>query len=74
MKKLLILCLTSSFIFAHSSTCFANTTAEPHQSYSLNLARKDDIRYQYKKVNGETYRRLYNFTTKTPLTNWEKVS
>lgn len=78
MKKTLILFIASSLILFCPNTCLANNTINTrhsyNHSYNLNTARKDDIRYQYKKVNGETYRRLYNFTTKTPVTNWEKIS
>lgn len=34
----------------------------------------DDIRWEYKTVNGVLYRRLYNFTTLSPVSDWERVS
>ena len=34
----------------------------------------DEIDWQYKVINGVLHRRLYNYTTLTPLSDWEPVS
>ena len=34
----------------------------------------DDIRWIYEDRNGVWYRRLYNFTTRSWIGSWEKVS
>lgn len=34
----------------------------------------DEIDWQYKVINGVFCRRLYNYTTLTPLSDWEPVS
>ena len=33
--------------------------------------RVDDIGYQYKVIDNVLYRRLYNFTARKPLSDWE---
>ena len=33
--------------------------------------RVDDIGYQYKVIDNVLYRRLYNFTARKPLGDWE---
>ncbi len=38
---------------------------------SENTPRVFEIDWQYKFFNGVMYRRLYNYTTNTPLTDWE---
>lgn len=57
--------------------CHANTSTNPNSSKNLTLSaepRIDQIDWQYKKINGALYRRLYNYTTGTPLSAWELVS
>lgn len=57
--------------------CHANTSTNPNSSKNLTLSaepRIDQIDWQYKKINGSLYRRLYNYTTGTPLSEWELVS
>lgn len=38
------------------------------------LLRADDIQWQYKMINGVLHKRLYNFTTNKPLTDWTPVT
>lgn len=40
---------------------------------SASVMRADQIGWVFKKVNGKTYRRLYNYTTGEYLTDWELV-
>lgn len=32
--------------------------------------KSDDIGWQYRRINGKLYKRLYNYTTKTWIGNW----
>lgn len=50
--------------------------ASPCQNYrqlmlSESTARLPIISWEYKSVNGVLYRRLFNFTTNEPVTDWE---
>lgn len=35
--------------------------------------RTDDIRWRYKMINGELYKRKYNYTTNQWIGKWEKA-
>lgn len=36
--------------------------------------RADDIDWQYKLINGVLHKRLYNYTTNKPLSDWQIVT
>lgn len=76
-KKLIIYCFMTLILSnTLSVVTFASTdTVHTETVHSLNHEmRKDDIRYQYKVINNILYQRLYNFTTRKPVTDWEVVS
>ena len=65
--------VASSFVL--ETPVFATSVESSANLTSLNSidSRKDSIGYQYKIINGVLYRRLYNFSSNKPLSNWEKV-
>ena len=53
--------------------------AQPNDSPVLTAEQSispmaDTIDWQYKFIDGVLYRRLYNFSTNTPLSDWEVAS
>ena len=76
IKKSIIFSLLALqlFIINTPSTVIAqpldSNTIESTSSISPKV---DDIRWQYKIENKKMYRRLYNFSTNTPLSDWEIV-
>lgn len=78
MKKRILICLASSMfilsicptIINASSDFSINTTSSINSTV---LPKKDIVGYQYKKVNNIIYRRLYNFSANTPLSDWERI-
>lgn len=62
-------------LFLSLSTCLVT----PMTSYADTLPsmvispRKDNIRWVYKEIGGKLYRRLYNFTKKVWIGDWEPV-
>lgn len=68
------ICILTHF-FSENVLAFTQHTylGCPNEKKMIYTPKKDDIRYQYIYVNGVQYRRLYNFTTQTPLSDWERV-
>lgn len=79
MKRKMIMVLMGICILTHISLenvlAFTQYTCLdcPDGMKMVRESRADDIRYQYKTVNGVNYRRLYNFTTRKPLSDWERI-
>ena len=62
----------SSLRFQITDVVFAHerTTAVDGQKATI---RKDHIGWRYKVINGDLYRRKYNYTTHTWIGKWERV-
>lgn len=77
MKKKLgvVVLLAGLMVFstAMGITSYAaeGTIASSNDNDGAVLTRSDDIGYQTRVYNGRRQRRLYNFTTGTPLSDWE---
>lgn len=73
LKKVIKKCV----IFAILETCIVSSSnnsiivkAEDYNTSATAVARADSIRWYYKEMNGKFYRRLYNLSTETWLTDW----
>ena len=44
------------------------------ESNSSIYPKVDDIRWQYKMEGNTVYRRLFNYSTNTPVSDWEPVT
>lgn len=75
-KKLIQLLVATTFLVVSFSFSVpaAPESVTVIETSSSPVVRADDIRWQYRSINGVPYRRLYNYTKKVPLTGWEKVS
>lgn len=79
-KYLNLFILTFLFTFSINIITFAETNCigEPSISVleSLNITspRADNIDWIYNIIDGKVYRRLYNYTTKQWIGEWELVS
>ena len=63
------------FIISTQSTVAAQPIVSSTAEYSLSIVPKvDDIGWQYKIENNQIYKRLFNFSTNTPLSDWEPVT
>lgn len=79
MRKKIIPILMLAFTF--TTMCSKPVLAFPHCTYLNNTdnsegtcePRANDIDYQYKVIDGVLYKRLYNFTTHKPLSDWVKA-
>lgn len=59
-------------IFMLTGNVYASTVNDDNINYESSIEiRADKIDWQYKTVNGILYRRLYNYTTKKPVSDWE---
>ena len=59
-------------IFMLTGNVYASTVNYYNIYYESSIEiRADKIDWQYKTVNGILYRRLYNYTTKKPVSDWE---
>lgn len=69
IKKISILLLLACMIstFSYHSAAFMTVSA------SEITPKSDDIRWRYKTVNGITYKRLFNYTTRTWIGDWIPV-
>lgn len=65
-KRLILLFLTYALILTSCPVIPSQTVA----ASDVVSPRSDDIGWQYKKINGKLYKRLYNFTTKTWIGDW----
>lgn len=62
-------------IFMLTGNVYASTVNDDNINYESSIEiRADKIDWQYKTVNGILYRRLYNYTTKKPVSDWEIVT
>lgn len=69
-KKLMItvsaLCLSAGFVLAApTATISAQAAVIPGIS-----TLENDIRYEYKIADNKLYKRLYNYSTNTPIGDW----
>ena len=63
------------FIISTQSTVAAQPIVSSTAEYTLSIVPKvDDIGWQYKIENNKMYKRLFNFSTNTPLSDWEPVT
>ena len=59
-------------IFMLTGNLYASTVNDDNINYESSIEiRADKIDWKYKTVNGILYRRLYNYTTKKPVSDWE---
>lgn len=75
-KKSFVYFMTAIYLLLLSAPMDVSAMAPNSPGYSIALSdtqRSPDIRWQYKPINGILYRRLYNYSTKTPITDWEIV-
>ena len=74
-KKILFFALLLSQILIVESPqkSYGLSTMSEQNIKSVSNMRVDLIDWEYKTINGFLYRRLYNFTTNNPLSNWERV-
>ena len=74
-KKILFFALLLSQILIVESPqkSYGLSTMSEQNIKSVSKMRVDLIDWEYKTINGILYRRLYNFTTNNPLSNWERV-
>ncbi|MCI5509469.1 MAG: hypothetical protein ACI4DX_04860 [Oliverpabstia sp.] len=74
-KKILFFALLLSQILIVESPqkSYGLSTMSEQNIKSVSNMRVDLIDWEYKTINGILYRRLYNFTTNNPLSNWERV-
>lgn len=71
MKKKFLLSLTCTMMAFSCLPSNVFASALPSTEVSQNVeARKDDIRYQYKMIGEDLYRRLYNFSKGKPVSDW----
>jgi hypothetical protein len=74
MRRKFLICCTLALVSLNSISALASV---PVNSVCTKTAmsniepKKDDIRYQFKVINNVLYRRLYNFSTNEPVTDWE---
>ena len=74
-KKILFfaLLLSQILIVERTKKSYGLSTMSEQNIKSVSNMRVDLIDWEYKTINGILYRRLYNFTTNNPLSNWERV-
>ena len=74
-KKIFFFALLLSQILVVESPqkSYGLSTMSEQNIKSVSNMRVDLIDWEYKTINGILYRRLYNFTTNNPLSNWERV-
>lgn len=78
MKRLFLSALLgTTIILSSTSVAFcADTVTVPASATSSNAEitpRKDDIGWRYTTINGELYRRLFNYTKGLWIGDWELV-
>lgn len=77
-KKFMSICITILISMNMTAAAFASASPDTGSSQTAIIPgvqpRKADIRYQYKTINKVLHKRLYNFTTRKPVTSWEAVS
>lgn len=57
----------------HQSVAIESEQSEQPTLEQEIILRKDDIRWRYKVVNGDLYRRKFNYTTRTWIGKWQRV-
>lgn len=72
--KILIYLVVIAQLTATPLTVWAYTPHVTIPTANTALLRVDDIQWQYKMINGVLHKRLYNFTTNKPLTDWTPVT
>ena len=74
MKKAILYFVTTlNLLFLAAPLSVAAMSPAPYALELSDVERKPDIDWQYKVIDGVLYRRLDNYSTKTPLTDWEIV-
>lgn len=74
MKKKLLFYAITAMVSLNSMSIVALASTDTSFIQAENSAiepRVDDIGYQYKVIDNVLYRRLYNFTARKPLSDWE---
>ena len=69
----LFLILQLAVIFTPSTVSAQPVNSNETEIVSSVVPKVDDIRWQYKTVDHVLYRRLFNYSTNTPLSDWEIV-
>ena len=76
IKKIIVyslLALQLFMIFTPSTVAAHPIISSATDSASFITPKVDDIRWQYTMIGNTLYQRLYNYSTKTPLSDWEPV-
>lgn len=70
-----VLILTQLFITLTPIAATASPLHNPIDNTTTSIEpRTDDIRWQYATIDGIFCRRLYNYTTKIPVTDWQPLT
>ena len=74
MKKAILYFVTAfNLIFLAAPLSVSAMSPSSDQPALSDVERKPDIDWQYTVIDGVLYRRLFNYSTKTPLSDWEIV-
>lgn len=74
MKKAILYFVTAfNLLFLAAPLSVSAMSPSPYVLEMSDVERKPDIDWQYTVFDGVLYRRLYNYSTKTPLSDWEIV-
>ena len=77
-KKILVGISTLAVLVTMAGTCNMVTYAKENVMLSASgdegiVPRSDIIEYRYKVINGDLYRRLYNYTQEYWIGEWELI-
>lgn len=73
-KKLMLAGLFGCALTVSAFPCSAKTLSAPVlETESQITSRADKLEWRFKKINGKTYRRLYNITQDVWIGDWELV-
>ena len=76
-RKLFLYVLFSINIYLLSVPTIVSASTRPTSITNFNESISplaDDITWEYRTINGVLYKRLYNYTTDTPLSDWMPVT
>ncbi|MDO4490142.1 MAG: hypothetical protein Q4B85_03610 [Lachnospiraceae bacterium] len=74
-KREILLLIIFACIITASPVNAASSNSQNLDSTLITLeSRSADIRWIYKNENGKTYKRLYNYSTQTWLSDWILIS
>ena len=77
IKKIVIYALISLNLFVFFTPAKVNAQSTYYNNFQIlppTSAKVDDIHWQYSVINGVLCKRLYNYSTNTPLSDWEPVT